>query len=311
MGFCYDRLFQLARTRGLNKTALRELAGISTVTLAKLSKNEPVSMEVLEKLCRVLQCQPGDIFSYEEQSDNILLRTLREEVRMNLKGGIYHTTQIKLTYNSNHMEGSRLTEDQTRYIFETNTIGVEDTDVAINVDDILETLNHFQAFRYMLEIAEVPLAEYIIKEFHKLLKAGTSDSRKEWFRVGDYKLKPNIVGDQETTPPEQVEADIQKLLWDYHSQEDKTIEDLIAFHYHFEKIHPFQDGNGRVGRLILFKECLKYGLTPVIIEDQYKQFYYRGLKEYPKEKGYLVDTCLNGQDMYAAIMKYFRIDVSG
>ena len=307
MGFCYDKLFQLVKSKGMNKTQLRELTGISTSTLAKLSKNEMVGMDILEKICLALKCQPGDIMSFELQSDNLLLNTLREEKDMNLKGGIYHITQIKLAYNSNHIEGSRLSEDQTRHIFETNTIGIEEADEVVNVDDIIETKNHFDAFRYLVDIADEELSEPIIKEFHRILKKGTSDSRKEWFRVGDYKMKPNIVGDMETSAPENVKADIQRILADYHKKQNKEIEDLIEFHYYFEKIHPFQDGNGRVGRLILFKECLKYGLVPIIIEDRYKQFYYRGLREYVQEKGYLVDTCLNGQDMYGSLMKYFRL----
>ena len=273
MSFRYDKLFQVANSRGLNKTQLRERANISTATLAKLSKNEPVGMEVIEKLCICLNCQPGDIMSYEMKTENKLLKVLREERNMNLPGGIYHTTQVKLAYNSNHIEGSRLSEEQTRYIFETNTIGVENDEPSVNVDDIIETNNHFEAFRYLLDVAEENLSEKIIKEFHRILKSGTSDSRKDWFRVGDYKLKPNMVGDKETSQPEQVETDIKKLLLDYHREKQHAIEDIVEFHYHFERIHPFQDGNGRVGRLILFNECLKNNLVPIIIEDRFKQFY--------------------------------------
>lgn len=308
MGFRYEKLFELAKAKGMNKTQLREKAGISTSTLAKLSKNEPVGMDVLEKLCICLNCQPGDILSYELFVKNPLLKVLREEKEMNLKGGIYHITQIKLAYNSNHMEGSRLTEDQTRYIFETNTIGVEENDEVVNIDDIIETINHFDAFRYLLDVAEEDLSEHMIKEFHHILKAGTSDSRKDWFAVGDYKKKPNMVGDKETCHPKKVPLEMNQLLSWYHSYENMQIEDLIEFHYRFENIHPFQDGNGRVGRLILFKECLKYGFTPIIIEDRYKQFYYRGLNEFPNERGFLIDTCLNGQDMYAGLMKYFELE---
>lgn len=308
MSFSYKKLFELAGSRGLNKTMLREIAGISTSTLAKLSKDENVGMDVLEKLCVALNCQPGDIIEYKSETDNKLLKVLREECQMNLKGGIYHTTQIKLAYNSNRIEGSRLTEDQTRYIFETNTIGVEDENKeAINVDDIIETTNHFEAFKYLINVAEMDLSENIIKEFHRIIKTGTSDARKDSFKVGDYKLRPNMVGDRKTTPPSRVEAEIKKLLIDYQAIKEKTIEDLIEFHYCFECIHPFQDGNGRVGRLILFKECLKYGFTPIIIEEKYKLFYYRGLKEFETERGYLVDTCLNGQDVYAELVKYFEV----
>ena len=309
MSFKYDKLFILAQNRGFNKTQLRQKADISTATLAKLSKNEPVGMEVIEKLCICLKCQPGDIMSYEWETANQLLRTLREEKNMNLPGGIYHTTQVKLAYNSNHIEGSRLSEEQTRYIFETNTIGVEADKASVNVDDIIETNNHFDAFRYLLDVAEEDLSEKLVKEFHRILKSGTSDSRKDWFRVGDYKLKPNMIGDRETSQPEQVETDMKKLLWDYHRKKEHNIEDIVRFHYHFERIHPFQDGNGRVGRLLLFKECLKNNHVPIIIEDRFKQFYYRGLNEYERETGYLVDTCLNEQDMYRKLLDYYKIEI--
>ena len=307
MGFSYSNLFKILKERNISKTMLREQTGISTSTLAKLSKNENVGMDVLEKICLALSCQPGDILTYSFEIKNKLLSVLREEMEMNLKGGIYHSTQIKLAYNSNHIEGSQLSEEQTRYIYETNTIGVEESEETINVDDIIETNNHFDAFRYLLKVAEYDLSENIIKEFHRILKEGTSDSRKEWFSVGDYKTKPNTVGERRTTAPKNVQRDIPTLLNDYEHIKDKTIEDLIEFHYRFECIHPFQDGNGRVGRLILFKECLKYGFTPIIIEDQYKMYYYRGLKEFEEEKGFLIDTCLNGQDMYGKMMDYFEI----
>lgn len=312
MGFRYDRLFQLAKAKGMNKTQLREKAGISTSTLAKLSKNEIIGMDVLEKLCICLNCQPEDILSYEHFTKNTLLQVLREEKEMNLKGGIYHVTQIRLAYNSNHMEGSRLTEDQTRYIFETNTIGVEENDEVVNIDDIIETLNHFDAFRYLVDVAEEELSETMIKEFHRILKTGTSDSRKDWFAVGDYKKRTNMVGSKKTCQPKQVPVKMKELMTWYQALENQhqgkmQIEDLIEFHYRFECIHPFQDGNGRVGRLILFKECLKYGYVPIIIEDKYKQFYYRGLNEFENERGFLLDTCLNGQDMYKELMEYFEI----
>lgn len=243
MAFRFDKLFQMIQKRGMNKTRFRQKAGISTSTLAKLSKNESVGLEVLEKICTCLNCQPGDIMTFVQKTDNLLLKTLREEKQMNLKGGIYHTSQIKLTYNSNHMEGSRLSEEQTRYIFETNTIGMETDSSAINIDDIIETTNHFDAFRYLIDVAEEELSEMIIKEFHRILKSGTSDSRREWFRVGEYKLKPNMVGDLETSLPENVKADMEKLLIDYREKKNMKIEDLIDFHYRFERIHPFQDGN--------------------------------------------------------------------
>ncbi|NLC43206.1 MAG: Fic family protein [Clostridiales bacterium] len=233
-----------------------------------------------------------------------LLERLLEEKEMQLKGGLYHQTQIKLTYNSNRIEGSRLSENQTRYIFETNTVNME-YDEATNVDDIIETVNHFNCFDYMLDHADDRLAEEMIKEFHRLLKRNTSDERKEWFRIGDYKTRPNMVGDTKTTEPAKVGDKIQKLLSQYNNKEDKTIHDIIDFHYKFESIHPFQDGNGRVGRIIMFKECLKNDILPFIIDNEHKLFYYRGLKEYESEKGYLVDTCLSAQDRYGVLVSYF------
>jgi Fic family protein len=234
-----------------------------------------------------------------------LLNKLREEKAIRLKGGLYHQTQIKLCYNSNRIEGSRLSEEQTRYIFETNTLNVEQGATA-NVDDILETVNHFVAFDYMLDIADEDLSENIIREFHRILKNNTSDSKKEWFKVGDYKTKPNVVGDVETTSPQQVPEAIARLLKEYSQKERIAFEDIVTFHYEFEKIHPFQDGNGRVGRLIIFKECLKNNILPFIIEDDKKLFYYRGLKEFAETQGYLLDTCRAAQDVYAKLAEYFK-----
>lgn len=234
-----------------------------------------------------------------------LLAVLCEQKEMKLKGGIYHKTQIDLAYNSNHIEGSRLTHDQTRYIFETNTIGR--TDEAINVDDIVETVNHFRCLDYLIDTATEPLRETYIKQLHLLLKAGTSDSRKEWFAVGDYKRLPNEVGGMETCLPEDVHQAMAALLRDYHAKGTKTLEDLLDFHVRFERIHPFQDGNGRVGRLILFKECLCNQIVPFIIADEWKMFYYRGLQNWGHINGYLTDTCLTAQDHYKAVMDYFRI----
>ncbi len=240
----------------------------------------------------------------KEQS-NTLLDILQEEKASKYAGGIYHKTQIDLTYNSNHMEGSRLTHDQTRYIFETNTIGIEHQ--VLNVDDVIETANHFRCIDMIIDQAKTPLSEKLIKELHLLLKSGTSDSRKDWFAVGNYKKLPNEVGGMSTVSPEEVAYQMKTLLADYSSQEKKTLEDLLEFHVKFERIHPFQDGNGRVGRLILFKECLRYHIVPFIIEDQLKLFYYRGLKEWNRERGYLTDTCLAAQDRYKAYLDYFRI----
>lgn len=307
MGIQYDGLFVLMKDKGISKTQLQKKLGLSSTTLAKLSKNESVSMKVIEDICKELNCQPGDIMKLEnETTAHMLLKTLQEEKEMKLKGGLYHLTQIKLAYNSNRIEGSKLSEDQTRYIYETNTIGMEE-DKTTNVDDIIETINHFQCFDYMLDCAEDSLSETIIKNFHKVLKNNTSDSRKEWFQVGDYKAKPNMVGDSRTTPPSKVKPEMAKLLFDYNAKDTISFEDIIEFHYAFESIHPFQDGNGCVGRVILFKECLKYGLTPFIIANEHKQFYYRGLEEYKSEKGYLTETCLSAQDEYLGIMNYFSI----
>jgi len=237
-----------------------------------------------------------------------LLETLQEEKSSNLKGGIYHKTQIRLTYNTNRIEGSKLSEEQTRYIYETNTLFTEKGANTANIDDIIETVNHFQCFDYMLKIAKEPLSEEHIKEFHKILKYNTSDSKKEWFKVGAYKFKPNIVGGIETSKPNEVEKHISELLKNYNGKNNIKIFDIIDFHYEFETIHPFQDGNGRVGRLIMFKECLKNNIVPFIIEDEFKFFYYRGLSEYPKIKDYLTDTCLSAQDNYMELMKYFEIE---
>lgn len=234
-----------------------------------------------------------------------LLDILRDEKANQYSGGIYHKTQIELTYNSNHMEGSRLTHDQTRYIFETNTIGLENS--VLNVDDVIETANHFRCIDRVIDEANVKLSEKLIKELHLILKNGTSDSRKESFAVGAYKKLPNEVGGMETALPEDVADRMEKLLKEYHSKENKTLEDILEFHVRFERIHPFQDGNGRVGRLIMFKECLKYQIVPFIIDDDLKMFYYRGLKEWDHEKGYLTDTCLAAQDRYKEYLDYFRI----
>ena len=234
-----------------------------------------------------------------------LLDILKEERSAKRTGGIYHKVQIDLTYNSNHIEGSRLTHDQTRYIYETNTIGV--TDESVNVDDVIETANHFRCVDLVIDAAKAPLTEKLIKELHATLKTGTSDSRQSWFAVGDYKKVPNEVGGMETTLPEEVEDKMRILLAEYNRRQEKTLEDLVDFHVLFERIHPFQDGNGRVGRLILFKECLKYGIVPFIIEDDLKLFYYRGLKEWGHENGYLTDTCLTAQDRFKKYLDYFRI----
>ena len=241
----------------------------------------------------------------KKEKKTTLLDILLDEKANKYSGGIYHKTQIDLTYNSNHMEGSRLTHDQTRYIFETNTIGIEKE--VLNVDDVIETANHFRCIDMIIDYAKATLTENFIKKLHLVLKNGTSDSRKDWFVVGDYKKLPNEVGGMETALPEEVSDRMKKLLSEYNNQEEKTLEDILNFHVKFECIHPFQDGNGRVGRLIMFKECLKYNIVPFIIEDNLKMFYYRGLKEWNNEKGYLTDTCLTEQNRYKAYLDYFRI----
>lgn len=233
-----------------------------------------------------------------------LLTALTEQMEMRMNGGIYHKTQIDLTYNSNHIEGSRLSHEQTRYIFETNTIGV--TQEAVNVNDIVETVNHFRCIDLVIEHATDELSIDFIKELHKELKTGTSDSRKDWFAVGDYKRLPNEVGGEETCPPEQVAERMEEMLADYLNSK-RQFEDILDLHVHFERIHPFQDGNGRVGRLIMFKECLCNGIVPFIITDELKMFYYRGLSEWGHVNGYLTDTCLTAQDQYKTSLDYFRI----
>lgn len=236
-----------------------------------------------------------------------ILNILREQKEMGLKGNLYHITQVNFAYNTNHIEGSTLTEEQTRYIYETNTLVLEDGNNATNVDDIIETSNHFKLVDYMIDVADKTLSTDMIKEFHKILKTGTSDERKSWFNVGEYKTLANEVGGNETSKPEDVEEDIRKLLLWYNSLENVKFEDIIKFHSEFEKIHPFQDGNGRVGRIIMFKECLKNNIVPFIILDKDKLFYYRGLNEYQHggEKGYLIDTCLNAQNQYKKIIDKF------
>ena len=229
--------------------------------------------------------------------NSLILEQIRREKNMRYRGGLYHKTQVLLAYNSNRIEGSKLTEDQTRSIFETNTIGHENGEL-LNTDDIIETANHFKAFDYMLDVADQPLSEKIIKEFHRILKSGTSDERLTWFSVGDYKLLANEVGGMETVKPEEVSKAIKALLEGYHAQTSIKFEDIISFHEDFESIHPFQDGNGRVGRLIMFKECLKHDVMPFIIDAEHKAYYYRGLKEYRHDKTYLNDTCLSAQDKY-------------
>lgn len=239
-------------------------------------------------------------------SDNPLLNILKEQKDMKLSGGIYHKTQIEFTYNSNHIEGSTLTHDQTRFIFETNTIGVESG--AVNIDDVVETANHFKCVDYIIDNAMKPVSEEMIKDLHLILKNGTSDSRKDWFNVGGYKKLPNEVGGEKTCDPDNVKHEMKKLLTSYNATKNKTLRQILDFHKTFETIHPFQDGNGRVGRLIMFKECLANNIVPFIIDEKHKLYYYRGLKEWKNEKGYLIDTCLSCQDKYKLWLDYFNIE---
>ena len=299
--------------RELNKMTQKDIAEILRVEPATISKYEAgtiePSIESLKRLAETFNITVDELIKDEEKFDvskiNVL-EVLREQIEMGLKGNLYHNTQIMFSYNTNHIEGSKLTEEQTRYIFETNTVLFEGGTVA-SVDDILETANHFKLVDYMLDIADQNLTEDIIKKFHKILKEGTMDSRKEWFNVGDYKKLANEAGNMKTSSPKQTPKDMQKLMEWYNSLPKVTIKEIIEFHARFEKIHPFQDGNGRVGRIIAFKECLKNNIIPFIILDKDKLYYYRGLKEYQNktEKGYLIDTCLNAQDEYTKMIEYY------
>lgn len=249
--------------------------------------------------------QRPDRVNKKTKTPQTLLEVLKAEKNGNVRGGIYHKVQIELTYNSNHMEGSRLTHEQTRFIYETSTIGVSEG--AVRVDDIVETVNHFRCIDLIIDNAMRPLSETMIKQLHQILKNGTNDSRKGWFAVGAYKKLPNEVGGNETTPPEQVAAQMKGLLASYNRKQHVTLQDLLAFHADFETIHPFQDGNGRIGRLLLFKECLRFNIVPFIIDEEMKWFYYRGLRQWNTERGYLTDTCLAAQDKFKTYLDYFRI----
>lgn len=306
MAVSYDKLFKILQEKGIKKTELLKKLKLSSATIAKLSKNEFVSLEVLEKICQCLNCNIEDIFEFVQETKSPLLKQLIEEKGIKLKGGIYHQIQINFAYNSNHIEGSRLSEDQTRYIYETHSI-ISNKEESISINDVNETLNHFRCFDYILENVNI-LTEELIKEIHKILKTNTLDSLQDWFKVGEYKLRPNTVGGKRTTPPSKVKGEMRKLLKEYNEKENITFDDIIEFHYNFESIHPFQDGNGRVGRLIMFKECLRNNIVPFIIDEKYKAFYYRGLKEFEYEKGYLIDTCLSAQNKFKELLDYFEIE---
>ena len=295
----------------MTQNEIADILGVKSATVSKYESGtlEP-NIESLKKLAEIFEVSVDELLNDEQDRFDIskinVLNILREQKEMKLKGNLYHNTQIIFAYNTNHIEGSKLTEDQTRYIFETNTILFEGETIA-SVDDILEMANHFRLVDYMLDKAEENLTEDMIKEFHRLLKEGTADSRKEWFKVGDYKQVVNEAGSTKNTSPKYVQRDMTKLMDWYNSLSKITIKEIIEFHARFEKIHPFQDGNGRVGRIIIFKECLKNNIIPFIILDKDKLFYYRGLREYQNggEKGYLIDTCLNAQDQYMKLVEYY------
>ena len=300
--FSYEGLNARLAERGITRTALSAALGISSRTIAKIAKGEKLGAITLRKIADYLGCEPGALC--REISENALLQLLRDEKRAGISGGLYHELQVRMTYNSNHIEGSRLTEDQTRHIFETNTIDAGD---GIPIDDILETVHHFRAIDYVIDVAEEPLTEAIIKHLHYILKHDTADSRLPWFAVGEYKKRPNMVGGRETAKPRDVPERMRALLEAYQAKTDVTIHDIIALHAEFEYIHPFQDGNGRVGRLVALKECLRYDILPFIIEDSKKLFYYRGLSEWRTERGWLTDTCLDGQDTFIRLLDMLDI----
>lgn len=292
----YKSVSEIAEKWNISERTVRNYANNNRITGAKL---EGRSWRIPN------DADKPDRLNKKAKKQVILLDILKEEKKSSRKGSIYHKVQIDLTFNSNHIEGSKLTHDQTRYIYETNTIGIEDT--VVNVDDIVETTNHFRAIDIVIENANLKLSERFIKELHKILKNGTSDSRKDWFNVGGYKKLPNEVGGRETILPEKVSLHMKQLLDEYNAIDRKTLHDLADFHYKFESIHPFQDGNGRVGRLLLFKECLKYNITPIVIDEELKMFYYRGLRKWEEEQGFLIDTFLTGQNKFKKYLDYFRI----
>ncbi len=298
----YAGLNERLKTAGLTKSALSAALGISSRTIAKIAKREKLSKKTLEKIAAHLGCGVDDLC--REISDNTILQILRDEKDVGMSGGLYHELQIRMTYNSNHIEGSRLTEAQTRMIFETDTIPAGD---GVLVDDVLETVHHFRAIDYVIDTAEQPLTEEIVKRLHFILKHDTKDARLPWFAVGDYKKRANMVGGRETTKPEDVPERMKALLEIYNGRKIVTLQDVIELHANFEHIHPFQDGNGRVGRLIALKECLRHNIVPFLIEDAKKHFYYQGLAEWKKDKERLTDTCLDGQDTFCRLLDMLGI----
>ena len=298
----YDALERILKEKAIGKTELSLKLGISSRTIAKISKGEKLSKRSIQKIANYLKTRPENLM--REVVENPILQLLREEKESRLSGGLYHELQIRMTYNSNHIEGSQLSEEQTRLIFETSTIDTQD---GVPVDDILETVHHFRAIDYVIEHAEDLLSEEIIKQIHYILKHDTKDSTLSWFSVGDYKKRANMVGGRETAKPSEVAGRIKKLLKNYNAIRKVSVEDIISFHAEFEYIHPFQDGNGRVGRLIILKECLRHNIIPFLIEDKKKNFYYRGLNEWHNERGWLIDTCLDSQDSFSRLLSMLEI----
>lgn len=303
--YSYEGLENKLAESGKSRVDLTRELGLSSRTVARISKGERLSQKTLNKIAAFLNCDARELFRVI--SENPVLQVLRDEKGAGISGGLYHELQVRMTYNSNHMEGSALSEEQTRLIFETSTIDAED---GIPVDDILETVHHFRTIDFCIDHAEDILTEEIIKELHYILRHDTQDASLSWFAVGDYKRRQNVVGGRETTRPKDVPGKMNDLLRAYNSRESVTIYDIIAFHAEFEKIHPFQDGNGRIGRLVALKECLKWSVVPFIIEDSKKIYYYRGLSEWDHERGYLEGTCLDGQDTFRRLLELFEIPVS-
>ena len=298
----YEGLQNQLQQKGITRSDLVTALGISSRTIAKIAKGEKLSPRTLGRIAEYLECDPAALC--REVSENIILQTLRDEKAGRVSGGLYHELQVRMTYNSNHIEGSKLTEDQTRLIFETNTIDVGD---GVPVDDVLETVHHFRAVDYIIDTAEEPLTEDLVKRLHYILKHDTKDAQLPWFAVGDYKKRANLVGGRETTRPEDVPERMRILLEIYNARKAVTIQDVIELHAIFEHIHPFQDGNGRVGRLIALKECLRHNIVPFLIEDVKKHFYYQGLTEWPKEKERLAAVCLDGQDTFRRLLDMLGI----
>lgn len=299
----YDGLMQKLSEKGLSRTALIKKLGITSQVIVKIGRGEKIADYALEKIAAFLDCKPEELCQCP--SNNPLMQTLRDEKSIRMPGGLYHELQVRMAYNSNYIDGSKLSENQTRMIFETNMVDVEE---GISVDDIIETVNHFRAIDYVIDNAEEPLTEDIIKELHRILKQSTKDSTLAWFAVGDYKQLANTVGGKKTAKPKDVPYRMKALLSRYESLDSVSLRNIVEFHYNFERIHPFQDGNGRVGRLIALKECLRYGIIPFIIEGSQKLSYYHGFSEWETDKDYLIDTFLDGQNAFKKLMAMLDIE---